>query len=120
MKNLLVSTLSRDTAAYKVLRWTYRPIKHSVPMVREWSSVPRRNRIIRERLQGNGFKGLQIGCGVQMGCGGLALPGWMNSDVVGTPGIDFPLDVTKTWPFPDRSLDAIYGSEVIEHIERPK
>ena len=59
-----------------------------------------------------GFQGLQIGSG------SFARPGWMNSDMVGTPGIDFPLDITKPLPFPDNCLDAIYGSEVIEHIER--
>ncbi len=97
---------------YKSLRWAYQPIKHSIWTVREWSALPSRKRVIGECLRSNGFKGLQIGCGT------LILPGWINTDVLGTPGIDFPLNILKPLPFPDNSLDAIYAEEVVEHIER--
>jgi predicted SAM-dependent methyltransferase len=104
--------ISHDTLVYKSLRWAYQPVKHSIPLLRELSALPRRKKVISERLASAGFKGLQIGSGT------IGFPGWMNSDVAGTPGTDFPLDITKPLPFPDACLDAIYGSEVIEHIER--
>lgn len=46
------------------------------------------------------------------------MPGWLNSDLPGTPNTDIGIDITKALPFPSKCLDAIYGSEVIEHIPR--
>jgi predicted SAM-dependent methyltransferase len=104
--------ISRDSPLYQSLRWAYQPIKRSIRTVREWSALPRRNRVIGECLRSNGFKGLHIGCGT------VKLHGWINTDVLGIPGIDFPVDILKPLPFPDSSLDAIYAGEVVEHIER--
>ena len=104
--------ISRDSPLYKALRWAYQPIKYSKQRVQEWSSLPSRNQTLANYLRRRGFKGLHIGCG------SLRYSGWMNTDLVGTPGIDFALDVEKPLPIANGVLDAIYGSEVIEHIQR--
>ena len=120
--------IPHDSVLYKSLRWAYQPVKQSLLISKEWGSIPRRRQIIREYLQGEGFKGLHVGCGPRPRLG------WMNSDIVATVNkillprrssntsheaeIDFILDITKPLPFPDCCLDAIQSSEVVEHIER--
>jgi predicted SAM-dependent methyltransferase len=106
--------ISRGSRLYKIMRWAYQPAKHAFMLVREWSSLRGRTQIVANYLKQTGFKGLQVGCGPHCHYG------WMNTDTVGTPEIDFPLDIEKSLPFPNGALDAIYGSEVIEHIPREK
>ena len=67
-------------------------------------------RTIRRYLLAPGFKALQIGCGPHH------LDGWLNSDLLDNPRRDIFVDMTKTLPMPDASLDAVYASEVIEHV----
>jgi predicted SAM-dependent methyltransferase len=97
---------------YEATKWAYQPIKHAKRLLVESRSALDRKARISEYLTGPGFKGLQIGSGSHH------RKGWLNSDISGTPGVDIGLDITKRLPFPPDSLDAIYGSEVIEHIPK--
>jgi predicted SAM-dependent methyltransferase len=51
---------------------------------------------------------------VNVGAGNTSLNGWINTDV----GLrrSMYLDLTKPWPVPMRSIDRIYGDNVIEHF----
>lgn len=75
--------------------------------MRKWG---RKRRLLR--LKEDTFKGLQFGCGEYY------KSGWINVDFANGEGIDFVLDITdRNLPLPSGYFDALYGSEVIEHIE---
>jgi predicted SAM-dependent methyltransferase len=80
----------------------------------EMGSSLSRTRVISVYLQGSGFKGLHIGAGT------IRKQGWLNSDLPGAQNCDIGLDISEPLPFPDSSLHAIYGSEVIEHIPKER
>jgi predicted SAM-dependent methyltransferase len=96
---------------YEVARWGWQPIKALRDATRWAAYAPRRDRIIRA-FAGADFVGLQIGCGPHHKAG------WINTDLLGNLAMDFPLDITKRFPFPDNYFSVIYGSEVIEHVSR--
>ena len=55
---------------------------------------------------------------LHIGCGGNKLPGYINADYhPGAVGADVFFDATKRWPFADNSLDLVYSSHFIEHLE---
>jgi predicted SAM-dependent methyltransferase len=93
-------------------RWAYQPVKQAKKLAIDLRAANSRKSVIQEYLTAPGFKGLQIGSGEHN------RPGWLNSDLPGTPGIDIGMDITKRLPFPDESFHAIYGSEVVEHIPK--
>ncbi|NJM87247.1 MAG: methyltransferase domain-containing protein [Hydrococcus sp. RU_2_2] len=103
--------MNRNSSLYRTLRWMYQPIKASKKLYQEITYIPRRQAILARHQGDRSFVGLQIGCG------SFHLPEWINTDMQGTPDIDFPIDITRKLPLPDNFLDAMYGSEVIEHIE---
>jgi predicted SAM-dependent methyltransferase len=72
-------------------------------------SAPRRRAKLRA-IRNEPFVGLHIGCGP------FYRQGWVNTDLPGTPGIDFPLSIEGPLPLPESQFHAIYGSEVIEHV----
>lgn len=52
---------------------------------------------------------------LQIGCGGNALRGWLNTDL--NPGRDqIHLDATRPFPFADGVFDYIYSEHMIEHV----
>jgi predicted SAM-dependent methyltransferase len=51
---------------------------------------------------------------LQLGCGPLALPGWINIDNQPYPGVDRVLDVTAGLPFDD--VRFIFAEHFIEHL----
>jgi predicted SAM-dependent methyltransferase len=51
---------------------------------------------------------------VNVGAGTVALPGWINTDVMWRG--DLYLDLTRPWPVPPGSIDRIYADNVIEHF----
>jgi SAM-dependent methyltransferase len=44
------------------------------------------------------------------------MEGWINVDIAGR-GVDFPVDISRPLRLPGSFFDALYGSEVIEHID---
>jgi SAM-dependent methyltransferase len=57
---------------------------------------------------------------VDLGCGPSPRPGFVGLDQVEGPGVDHVLDLTRDrYPFPDRSVDEVFSSHFLEHIEAP-
>jgi predicted SAM-dependent methyltransferase len=71
-----------------------------------------RRPIIVAYLGGSGLKKLQLGAG------GNALDGWLNSDLFPRPHEIF-VDVSRPLPFADRSFDYVFSEHQIEHILYP-
>lgn len=57
---------------------------------------------------------------LHLGCGRTFLKGWVNVDAVALPGVDRVVNLdecrTKAMPFADDSVDEMFMSHVIEHI----
>lgn len=51
---------------------------------------------------------------LHIGCGQQAIPGWINIDNQGLPGVDQVLDVRHGLPFAD--VSAIYAEHFLEHL----
>src|SRR5207302_61128 len=45
------------------------------------------------------------------------LPGWLNTDMSPTDGSVIYLDVTKTFPLREDSVDYIFAEHLIEHVD---
>lgn len=55
---------------------------------------------------------------INIGCGSLPLPGWVNLDAARGDKIDIVWDLRGGLPFPAESCAAIFGEHVIEHIPK--
>jgi predicted SAM-dependent methyltransferase len=53
---------------------------------------------------------------LNLGGGTVLFDRWLTADV--TPRADVYMDVTKSLPIPDDSVDIVYSEEVIEHVNR--
>lgn len=57
---------------------------------------------------------------LNLGCGRKILKDAINVDVTKYPGVDAVVDLSVyPWPWTDESIDGIYASHVIEHLEDP-
>lgn len=55
---------------------------------------------------------------LNIGCGALVHPEWINLDVTSSlPGV-IRHDIRKGLPFEDASIDACYSSHMVEHLRR--
>jgi predicted SAM-dependent methyltransferase len=55
---------------------------------------------------------------LNLGCGSLPLPGWINVDIARGPQVDVVWDLSKSLPFRDESCAVIYCEHMIEHLSR--
>jgi len=51
---------------------------------------------------------------LNIGCGKVKFPSWVNIDI--EPGADLVMDIRKSLPFDDNSVDFIYCEHVLEHF----
>lgn len=58
---------------------------------------------------------LRRGGKLHVGCGRVALPGWINIDNQRSPAVDYVVDVRRGLPFAD--LDFVYAEHFIEHLD---
>lgn len=56
---------------------------------------------------------------LHLGCGANILQGWLNTDAMPSPDVDY-LDCTRRFPFVDDSFHAVFCEHLIEHIEKPQ
>jgi predicted SAM-dependent methyltransferase len=57
---------------------------------------------------------------IHLGCGDHVLNGWFNTDLAPVVGGVMALDVTKTFPVADNSVEYIFTEHLIEHIGYPE
>ena len=67
-----------------------------------------RNRFFRKKNISPKYDNLHFGCGDRI------VPGWVNTDVHGSP---FDLDLCSPLPWKKESFTVIVGQQVIEHLE---
>lgn len=54
---------------------------------------------------------------INLGAGQELLEGYVNTDVVDLPGLDFVFNVMDfTWPFGNESVDEVKAKDLIEHL----
>lgn len=54
---------------------------------------------------------------LDLGCGKNKQPGFIGVDSRDFPGVDQVVDLTKTWPWEDESVEGVHCSHFIEHLE---
>lgn len=55
---------------------------------------------------------------VNVGCGSLPIPGWVNVDLINAPDILY-WDCRRSLPFDDNSVRFIFAEHVFEHLDHP-
>lgn len=102
--------MNRKSKLYRSLRWGYQPVKAAKSLCLEWMYFAKKRAKLAELKSKKDFSGLHVGCG------NFYLPEWINTDMLGNPKVDFPLDISVELPLPDASFNVLYGCEVVEHI----
>ncbi len=52
---------------------------------------------------------------INLGCCDAPLPGYLNVDMIGGPGIE-EVDLRQPWPWPDDSADYVRAWDIVEHL----
>lgn len=53
--------------------------------------------------------------GLNIGCGGNMLPGWLNTDIKPQPGAYY-MDAAQNFPLPDAVFDYVFSEHLLEHL----
>ncbi len=54
---------------------------------------------------------------IDLGCGRRKKPGAIGLDIASVPGVDILADVMRPLPLKDNSVDEVYASHLIEHVD---
>ena len=54
---------------------------------------------------------------VELGCGRSKAPGFIGIDRFPLPGVDLVADLNDTWPLEDDSVDVVFASHSLEHLD---
>jgi len=54
------------------------------------------------------------------GCGTDIRSGWLNSDLIASPGVDLPADIREGLPLEDCSIDYIFSSHALQMLPYPQ
>ncbi|WP_322795455.1 class I SAM-dependent methyltransferase [Tepidiforma sp.] len=54
---------------------------------------------------------------IDLGCGRRKKPGAIGLDLARVPGVDILADVTRPLPLRDNSVDEVYASHLVEHVD---
>jgi Methyltransferase domain len=54
---------------------------------------------------------------LDLGCGTRKQPGFVGVDSRKFEGVDVVADLTQRWPWPDASVQEVYCSQFVEHLE---
>lgn len=87
----------------------FKVVRDVAQRVRSVSGQLAQNAVFAQYLQGDGFKGLNVGSSQRF------LAGWLNTDIAPAKGVNF-LDATRPIPAPAESFDYLFGEHFIEHI----
>lgn len=90
-----------------VPRHTYLPLLHELRVV--W----RRIGTSRELKRFKDAHDLRL----NLGCGACGKPGWINTDIDVSPGVNCTWDCRKSLPFPDNSAKCIFTEHFVEHLD---
>ena len=89
-----------------------RPSMRKAQTALTWASMPISSRKAKTRLRS------QPGPRLHLGCGRIALEGWVNVDLFGSRA-DLVWDLRRPIPFPDESASAVFHEHLLEHLPVP-
>ncbi|MGE5597265.1 MAG: class I SAM-dependent methyltransferase [Hyphomicrobiales bacterium] len=69
----------------------------------------------RESSPGSAAEGRRVV--IDLGCGSRKKPGAIGLDIARIPGVDIVGDAMRPLPFRDSSVDEVYASHLVEHVD---
>jgi predicted SAM-dependent methyltransferase len=84
-----------------------------LPFLRELRMVWRRVGTSKETRRFKNSRGLRL----NIGCGSSGKPGWINTDIDSSSGVNCFWDCRKSLPFPDNSATCIFTEHFVEHLD---
>jgi predicted SAM-dependent methyltransferase len=84
-----------------------------LPFLRELRMLWRRVGTRKEMRRFKNSHGLRL----NIGCGSCGKPGWINTDIDSSPGVNCSWDCRKSLPFPDNSATCIFTEHFVEHMD---